>query len=114
VYRTVYDRFMQKNTLGILRLVDYASVLIVGYAILTRFWEPFRAGLGWFLIPLGQASLYVFITHIYIVAAIDNIVPLGFGRTSQGLLINTLAHTAALATLWLLVHYRILFRWIPR
>jgi hypothetical protein len=114
VYRVVYDRFMRKNTLGVLRLVDYASVLIVGYAILTRIWEPFRISLGWFLIPLGQASLYVFITHIYIVAAVDNILPLGFGRDNQGLLMNTVAHTAALGTLWILVHYRVLFRWIPR
>jgi hypothetical protein len=114
IYRDVYDRFMQKNTLGFLRLVNYACVLVVGYAVLTRFWEPLRRGLGWFLIPLGQASLYVFIIHIYVVAAVDNVLPFGFPLDHHDLWINTAAHTAALITLWLLVRFRVLFQWIPR
>jgi len=114
VYRSVYDRYMLKNTLGLLRLVDYASVLIVGYAVLTRFWEPLQRGLGWFFIPIGQASLYVFIVHIYVVAAIDNLLPFGYPLDQHALWINTAGHTAALATVWLLVRYRVLFRWIPR
>ena len=105
---------MLKNTLGILRLVNYASVLIVGYAILTRFWQPIWRGLGWFFVPLGQAALYVFIVHIYIVAIVDNVLPFGFPAGQPHLWINTIGHTAALAALWLLVRYRVLFRWIPR
>jgi len=114
VYRTVYNRFMLKNTLGILRLVNYACVLIVGYALLTRLWRPIRGTLGWFFIPLGQATLYVFIVHIYIVAVIDNILPSGFPKGEPHLWVNTVGHTAALAVLWLMVRYRLLFRWIPR
>ena len=114
VYRAVYDRFMQKNTLGILRVVNYACVLVVGYAILTRFWKPIYRGLGWFFVPLGQATLYVFIMHIYVVAAVDNVLPFGFPSDQHNLWINTIGHTMALATLWLLVRYRVLFRWIPR
>jgi hypothetical protein len=114
VYRTVYNRFMQKNTLGVLRLVDYACVLIVGYAILTRFWYPIWRALGWFFIPLGQATLYVFIMHIYVVAAIDNALPFGFPAGQPHLWINTAGHTVGLAALWLMVRHRVLFRWIPR
>jgi hypothetical protein len=114
VYSAVYARFMQKNTLGILRLLNYASVLIVGYAALTRFWKPIRRSVGWFFIPLGQASLYVFIVHLVVVAAVDNFLPFGFPRDHHDLWINTVAHTAALAALWLLVRYKVLFRWIPR
>jgi fucose 4-O-acetylase-like acetyltransferase len=105
---------MQKNTLGLLRLLDYASVLIVLYATLTRCWEPIRKALGWFFIPLGQASLYVFIIHVPVVAAVNNFLPFGFSTDPPRLWINTVAHTLALAALWLMVRYRVLFRWIPR
>ena len=114
VFRSVYVRFMQKNSLGILRVINYACVLIVGYAILTRFWEPIRRVLGWFFIPLGQASLYVFIVHIFVVAAVDNILPFGFPLDHHDLWVNTIAHTLSLAVLWLSVRYRVGYRWIPR
>jgi hypothetical protein len=113
-YNNVYGRFMQKNTLGLLRLVDYASVLIVLYAFLTRCWTPIRKAVGWFFIPLGQASLYVFIMHVPVVAAVNNFLPFGFSDPHPWLWINTAAHSLALAVLWLMVRHRILFRWIPR
>lgn len=114
VYSRVYGRFMQKNTLGLLRLVDYASVLIVLYAVLTRLWAPIRKTFGWFFIPIGQASLYVFIIHVPIVAIVNNFLPFGFSAAPPRLWINTAAHTLALAAIWLMVRYKVLFRWIPR
>ena len=114
VYRSVYDRFMQKNSLGILRLADYAAVLIVGYAVLTRFWTPIHRALGWFFVPIGQASLYVFVMHLPVVAVVNRLLPFGFPLDHHDLWINTLAHTGALLSLWLLVRYKVLFRWIPR
>jgi hypothetical protein len=114
-YRDVYQHYMQKNLLGPLRLLDYASVLIIGYGVLTKMWYPISRSLGWFFVPLGQASLYVFTMHIYILAIINNIVPFDLSSAHPAtLLINTLWHTAALASLWLLVRYRVLYRWIPR
>jgi hypothetical protein len=112
-YGRVYGRFMQKNTLGLLRLLDYAAVLIVAYATLTRCWEPIRKALGWFFIPLGQASLYVFILHVPIVAIVNNFLPFGFPDRPR-IWINTLGHTLALGALWLMVRRKVLFRWIPR
>jgi hypothetical protein len=58
--------------------------------------------------------LYVFIVHIYVVAAVNNFLPFGFSQNHDDLWVNTIGHSAALATLWLLVRYRVLFRWIPR
>ncbi len=114
-YRYVYQRYMQKNLLGPLRLLDYACVLIVGYVALTKMWYPISRSLALFFVPLGQASLYVFTVHIYILAIINNIVPFDLSSAHPAmLLVNTLWHTAALASLWLLVRYRVLYRWIPR
>lgn len=105
--------YADKNTLGPLRLLNYAAFLITIYAILGRWWSFFQRALGWFLVPIGQATLYVFLLHIFLVQACAWIVPFGFDPPHH-LVINTALHTAELAVLWLLVRYQVLFRWIPR
>jgi hypothetical protein len=105
---------MLKNSLGILRILDDACVLIVSYGFLTVFWRPVDRALGWFFIPLGQASLYVFIVHIAFVALIGDVLPFGFPLDHPHFWLNTLGHTFAMVSLWLMVRYRVLFRWIPR
>ena len=62
------------------------------------------------LIPLGQASLYVFVMHAFVVIAVANIP--GLDRTSawQGAVL----HTLAIAVLWVLVRRRFLFAAVPR
>jgi hypothetical protein len=114
----VYDRlrtvWFDKNTLGLLRIVNYFAALVVGYALLERFWPFFQRTLGWFFIPLGQASLYVFILHLYLVMLISNVRPFTFQADRVDVLINTGVHVAALLVLWGCVRTRFLFRWIPR
>lgn len=92
------------------RLLDLAVMLVVAFAFLTAFWHPVNAVVGWLWIPLGQASLYVFIVHVFFVLAVAN-VP-GLDRTSawQGALV----HTAVVLTIWLMVKRRFLFSVIPR
>lgn len=103
-----------KNTLGPLRLLNYAAFLVVIYAILTRWWPFFQRTMGWFLVPIGQATLYVFLVHIFVVQACAWILPFGFDHATHPLWLTTLLHTGELALLWLLVRYKVLFRWIPR
>jgi hypothetical protein len=114
IYSNLYDRFFLKNTLGLLRMVNDAVALVVCLTVLTRLWRPFERALGWFFIPLGQASLYVFVAHVYVLALISNVVPLHISPDHPDLWINTLVHTAALAILWLMVRFKVLYRWIPR
>lgn len=102
-----------KNTLGPLRLLNYAAFLIALYAVLTRWWPLFQRWLGWFFIPIGQASLYVFILHLFAVQLVSMIMPFGFSPDGD-LVVPTLLHTAELAVLWLMVRHKVLFRWIPR
>lgn len=105
--------YADKNTLGPLRLLNYAAFLVVLYAVLTRWWRFFQRTLGWYLIPIGQASLYVFVLHVFLVQACAWLVPFGF-EPGHPLWLTTLLHTAELGVLWVLVRRQFLFRWIPR
>lgn len=113
VYERVRLQWFDKNTLGLGRIVNYAALLIVGYGLLTKFWTPIARALGWFFIPIGQASLYVFIVHVFLVLLISQVTRFGF-PADPPLLLHTALHTAALVTLWLMVRYQVLFGWIPR
>ncbi|HYO71205.1 MAG TPA: OpgC domain-containing protein, partial [Archangium sp.] len=114
VYDHLRSVWFDKNKLGLLRIVNYVAALVVGYAILTRFWPFFERAFGWFLIPFGQASLYVFILHLYAVMLISNVRPFTFQADRTDILVNTGVHMAALLVLWVCVKKRFLFRWIPR
>lgn len=105
--------YADKNTLGPLRLLNYAAFLVVLYAVLTRWWPFFQRTLGWYLVPIGQATLYVFVLHVFLVQGCAWIVPFGFDQR-HALWLTTLLHTAELLVLWVMVRRQFLFRWIPR
>lgn len=77
---------------------------------------PINRVFGWFFITLGQASLYVFILHVYVLLFIYNI-PIFHGLTasyiSGNIWVNTLGHTLAMAILWMAAYYKIGQKWIP-
>jgi hypothetical protein len=106
---TIYEGWFRKDMLGIGRLVNYFFLLSFGYLLLTHLWRPIHRALGWFFVPVGQASLYVFIVHVYLVMLIYNF-PFFFANAHT----VTLACFLALAAIWFMVRYKVLFRWIPR
>jgi len=109
-FYSIYGAYFRKNTLGILRLVNYAAALTIAYWLLTRFWKPLHKALGWYLIPVGQASLYVFILHVYVIYLVSQVPLFNQGNVWW----NTLGHALALGLLWLMVKKEVLFKWIPR
>lgn len=109
-FRTVYDGFFGRTHMGLGRLLNVVLVIIAGYALLSAYWRPLERALGWFLIPLGQATLYVFILHVFLILAAANVPVLRQGD----IWINTAAYVAILALLWTMVRTRFLFRVIPR
>ena len=116
-FSAIYGEYFRKNTLGILRILNYLVVLVVLYRILTLCWKPLNRLLGWWCVPIGQASLYVFIVHLALCAVVDNIPyfnPLGPFYGSGNIVLTTLAHLGVLLALWVLVVKRFAFRWIPR
>ncbi|WP_344008707.1 OpgC domain-containing protein [Nocardioides lentus] len=108
-YDWLYPNLYQRTELQPGRLLDLALVVVVAYALLTCVWKPIAAATGWFLVPLGRVSLYVFIVHVFFVLAVGN-VP-GLDRTSwwQGLVV----HTVVLGVIWLMVRYKVLAKIIP-
>lgn len=109
-YWRIYDAWFGREFLGVLRVVNVAAVVIVLYAVLTRLWRPLYRLFGWFFVPLGGATLYVFILHVLFVLIVASL-PFVDGSS---LLEGTLAHATVLALLRIMVQTRFLFRWIPR
>lgn len=105
----LYQRFFLKHNLGPGRLLNEVVLFISGFALLTVCWRPIERALGWFLIPLGSASLYVFTVHVFLVLLVDN-TPLG---QSAHFLVNSLLHTGLLLLVWWAVKKEWLFRWVP-
>lgn len=92
------------------RLIDLALMVVVAFAFLTTCWKPVDKVIGWFWIPLGQASLYVFIVHVFFALAVGNIPGLDRTNVWQG----TVIHTAVILLIWLMVKKKVLFSVIPR
>ncbi|WP_426227808.1 OpgC domain-containing protein [Pseudarthrobacter sp. DSP2-3-2b1] len=108
-YRTMYESYFARTYLAPGRLVNVLVLVVAAYAFLTAYWKPVQRALGWFLIPLGRATLYVFVMHVLLIAVIANIPVLRQGDV----LINTAAYAVILGLLWLMVRKRFLFRIIP-
>jgi len=104
-----YDQYFQKYKLGLGRILNVVVLLITMYAILSRCWQPINKVLGWFFIPLGQASLYVFYVHIFFLLIIAN-TPL---PEMKDFWINTMIHAALLFIIWAMVRSKFLFKIIP-
>lgn len=110
LYHEIYMSWFQKSTLGLGRIINNISLFIILYYALTHFWVPINKMLGWLLIPLGQASLYVFILHVYFIILFSN-TPLG---SYDSFLINTAIHAVTILLIWTMVKRQFLFRFIPR
>lgn len=109
-FQGFYEVWLAKERLAPLRLLNNLLFYAVFFRLLSLHWARCNRLLGWLLVPIGQASLYVFIWHVYLVLLVAN-TPLA-GVHSVGL--NTLVHIAAVLLLWRMVRSRFLFAWVPR
>ncbi|WP_326942853.1 OpgC domain-containing protein [Arthrobacter sp. SPG23] len=108
-YRAVYDQLFGRTYLEPGRLLNVLTLLVTAYALLTAYWKPIERAVGWLLIPLGQATLYVFIMHVVLIAVVANIPALQQGN----IWLNTAAYALIVALLWAMVRTKFLFRIIP-
>jgi OpgC protein len=109
LFNRIYSAvFLTRDRLGAGRLLNAAVVMLVMYWLVARA-SGVRRRLGWFFVPMGQATLYVFIMHLFVIVLIVNIVP-GVHRLRT----DTAIHVAALLTLWLCVRTRFLYTVVPR
>lgn len=105
----LYEHLYQRIYLQPGRLVDLALVLVVAYALLTTCWKPLDRAFGWFYVPIGAASLYVFIIHVFFVIAVANVPGIDRSDPVQG----TIVHAVELGLIWLMVKRQVLFKVIP-
>ena len=110
-FNAFYHTWAAKNGLGPVRVLNDICLMVTVYLLLTWCWQPLYRLAGWFLIPLGQRSLYTFILHVYVVLAVSQFVTFDLWR--QDWIVNTVVHAAALGVLWLLAKYNVAARWIP-
>lgn len=106
-----YYHFAAKNALGPCRVLNDFSLMLLVYLILTFCWQPIARAVGWFLIPLGQHSLYTFIVHVFVVLMVSQFVH--FDLWHQAWLRNTALHLTALGVLWWMAKKEIGGRFIP-
>jgi hypothetical protein len=106
----VYNEWFNRAQLEPGRLLNTLVAVVVLYTILTICWKPLNRAFGWFLIPIGAASLYVFIWQVFFSMIIANISL--FQR--ENVLINTLGHAVVLLIVWVMVKREFLYRFIPR
>lgn len=110
-FNAFYHTWAAKNGLGPIRVINDFSLMVTVYLLLTWCWLPIYRLTGWFLIPLGQQSLYTFIVHVYVVLVVSQFVPFDLWRRAW--IENTCVHAAALGALWLMAKYKVAARWIP-
>ncbi len=110
LFQALYELAFQKNKLGIGRIVNNLALYIVAYSLLTHYWSVFNKTLGWLLIPLGQASLYVFIVHVYFVLLVSN-TPI---PSYDNFYLNTLVHIGSILAIWYMVKNQVFYKIIPR
>jgi hypothetical protein len=97
------------------RLIAFLSVAIVAYTSATYLWLPIRRALGWLMLPLGQAALYSYIVHFFLILLVYNLAPLISslpGEPSEALFTPVL-QSAVVLLLWVMVRKRVLFGIIP-
>lgn len=101
--------YFNKYTLGYGRLLLFFIWFTALYLLVRRYETKVNKVIGWYLVPLGQNSLYVYIVHAILVFLINLYVPFNLP-----IWLNVIVTSAWLAGIWLLVKHKVLFKVIPR
>nr|WP_221420851.1 OpgC domain-containing protein [Conyzicola lurida] len=109
-YDSLYGTAYQRVDMQWGRLADVVLMVVCTYAILTAFWKPINAAIGWLWIPLGQASLYVFVWQVFFALAVASIP--GLDRSNVWL--GTGIHIGLILLVWFMVKKKFMFKIIPR
>jgi hypothetical protein len=103
-----------KSSLGIGRIAAFSSVAVLIYTALTLCWRPIERALGWLLIPLGQASLYAYAVHLFVIVLAYNVPPYVGSDQPGWELHNTVGQLLLVLLVWAMVKRKVLFSIIPR
>jgi hypothetical protein len=97
------------------RIVAFLCVAIVGYTSATYLWYPLKRVLGWLMLPLGQAALYSYIVHFFLILLVYNLAPLlaALPWAPSEDVFTPIFQSGVVLLLWLLVKRRVLFGIVP-
>jgi hypothetical protein len=111
----VLDESFFKVPLRPARIVAFSSVAIVAYTSATYLWVPLRRVLGWLMLPLGQAALYCYIVHFFLIVLVYNLAPALTSLPGEppAEVITPLLQIAVVLLLWALVRRRVLWGIVP-
>ncbi|NWJ95211.1 MAG: OpgC domain-containing protein [Chloroflexi bacterium] len=109
-YRSVLAEMNDKGRLPLPRILGVSLYLQAFYLLASWLWIPLRDLFGWFLVPIGEAGLYVYSMHLVLIVLIYNIP----GFLELPYLLYGLAELAAISLLWVAVKTHFLFNIIPR
>lgn len=104
----VYNQLLVDGRLGLLRPLILLVTAGGMYAFVRRYEDAVVHSVGWLLLPFGRNSLYVYIVEGFFLFAVSFLVGSG------SFVANSLLELIIIAAAWLAVHYRVLFRLIPR
>jgi hypothetical protein len=101
-YQTALAPRFDKVSLPTGRVLMFALWFGAAYLLVRRFEGPLRRGVGWFLLPLGRRSLFVYLLHGLCIFSVDVFVPYGGGWRRNAAIV-----AGVLAAVWLAA------RWVP-
>lgn len=102
-----------KPDLGPGRVIAFLALAVLVYSVVNSLWTPINRLVGWFILPLGQNSLYVYIMHLFVLVAVYNLAPMAYYWTTADTL-NTAAQGVTLVAAWIMVRTKFLFSFVPR
>ena len=96
-------------------LLSANTVAIAGYTAVTYLWIPIRRALGWLMLPLGQAALYSYIVHFFLILLVYNLAPwlASLPWEPSEAIFTPALQIAVVMLLWALVRRHVLFGIIP-
>jgi hypothetical protein len=109
-YRPMLAEMNDKGKIPLPRMLSVFLYFQAFYLLASWLWVPLRKLFGWFLVPIGEAGLYVYSMHLVLIVVIYN-TP---GFLDLPYLLYGLAELAAIGLLWVAVKTRFLFNVIPR
>ncbi len=108
--RALWLNLTDRSINGPVRLVTLLALFSLMFSFIDACWKPLYKILGNLLVPLGQNSLYIYITHVP-VTVIWFLIP---GLVQGSAWLTTLLQAIAIAGFWFAVKYKFLFNVIPR
>jgi hypothetical protein len=108
-----YASLFAKPDLGPGRVLAFLGIAVLGFTIVNSLWVPLKYAFGWFILPMGQNSLYVYIMHVFVLVGVYNLAPMAYYWTTADTL-NTAAQLTTLGVVWIMVRTRFLFMLVPR